>query len=112
MTTKRRQCHWTIPNGSVLNQTAADNLHAYAGGFAQPYEEWRADGEREDTTDLKRQFRIRQLGDVPILRAELDRAEQEAVNMARDAGVTWEQIGKALGVTRQAAYMRFGKVGK
>jgi hypothetical protein len=109
MTTKRRQCHWTIPNGSVLNHTAADNLHAFAGGFAQSYEEWLVDGQRSDSAALKRQYRLRQLGDVPILRKELDRAEQEAVNLARSEGVTWEAIGKALGVTRQAAQMRFGK---
>lgn len=33
-----------------------------------------------------------------------------AVRHARDAGATWEEIGDALGVTKQAAFQRFGKV--
>jgi hypothetical protein len=32
-----------------------------------------------------------------------------AVAAARDAGDTWDMIGVALGVTRQAAFQRFGK---
>lgn len=108
MTTTRRTCHWTVPNGSVLNHSAADNLHAYAGSFAQPYQEWLADGERADSANLQQQFRLRQLADVPILRSELERAEQEAVNLARDTGASWADVGKALGITRQAAQQRFG----
>lgn len=32
-----------------------------------------------------------------------------AVQQARDAGHTWQEIGDLLGVTRQAAFQRFGK---
>lgn len=42
----------------------------------------------------------------------VDAAQQElidAVAAARDAGDTWDAIGIALGVSRQAAYQRFGK---
>jgi hypothetical protein len=42
----------------------------------------------------------------------LQDAEEElhsAVAAARDAGDTWDMIGVALGVTRQAAYQRFGQ---
>jgi hypothetical protein len=41
----------------------------------------------------------------------LQDAEEElhsAVAAARDAGDTWDMIGVALGVTRQAAFQRFG----
>ncbi len=31
----------------------------------------------------------------------------EAVGLARKQGVTWEEIGKALGVSRQSAWERF-----
>ena len=31
------------------------------------------------------------------------------VQQARDAGHTWQEIGELLGVTRQAAFQRFGK---
>lgn len=34
---------------------------------------------------------------------------REAVTSARSAGHSWEAIGKALGMTRQAAQQRFGK---
>jgi hypothetical protein len=32
-----------------------------------------------------------------------------AVRHARERGCTWTEIGQALGVTRQAAYRRFGR---
>ena len=44
--------------------------------------------------------------------AAANTAEQllkECVQQARDAGHTWQQIGDLLGVTRQAAFQRFGK---
>ena len=34
---------------------------------------------------------------------------RDAVMTAREAGDTWEVIGMALGVSRQAAYQRFGR---
>lgn len=33
----------------------------------------------------------------------------EWVNEAKEDGATWEQIGDALGITRQSAWERFGK---
>lgn len=32
-----------------------------------------------------------------------------AVHQARDAGRTWQEIGQALGVSRQAAFQKYGK---
>lgn len=40
--------------------------------------------------------------------ATLDEAMVAAVAGLRAGGFTWESIGQALGVTRQAALMRFG----
>ncbi len=37
----------------------------------------------------------------------LDGRLAEAVRVARKQGVTWEEIGKALGVSRQSAWERF-----
>lgn len=70
----------------------------------------------------------RQLGQIlaaPVLRGEEDpleavRAAREvqdqadalmaaAVQQARAAGRTWQQIGEVLGVTRQAAFQRYGR---
>ena len=70
----------------------------------------------------------RQLGQIlaaPVLRSEIDpldlvRAAHEirdgaealmaaAVQQAREAGRTWQEIGEVLGVSRQAAFQRYGK---
>jgi hypothetical protein len=37
----------------------------------------------------------------------LDGTLAEAVHHARKQGITWEEIGKALGVSRQSAWERF-----
>jgi hypothetical protein len=39
--------------------------------------------------------------------AMLDDRLREAVGVARSRGSTWEEIGTSLGVSRQAAWMRF-----
>ncbi len=36
--------------------------------------------------------------------AELDELRREQVAAARDAGATWEQVGEALGMSRQSAW--------
>ena len=41
--------------------------------------------------------------------AELDRLRRAAVRSARGAGATWEQIGDALGMTRQSAWEYFSR---
>ncbi|WP_075727890.1 hypothetical protein [Corynebacterium aquilae] len=41
--------------------------------------------------------------------AEAQEKQRQAVAQARKAGATWEEIGRFLGVTRQAAARRFGE---
>jgi hypothetical protein len=55
-----------------------------------------ADGNPEDLAQLLQ------------LRNELDEAIVQAVAGLRDAGHTWEDIGRVAGTTRQAALMRWG----
>jgi hypothetical protein len=43
------------------------------------------------------------------MRALADEALQHCVERARAAGHTWQEIGDALGTSRQAAFQRFGK---
>lgn len=61
--------------------------------------------------------RVAEEGDEPelaqlvALRAELDEAIQAAVDGMRGRGrdISWTWIGRALGITRQAAYQRWGR---
>lgn len=57
--------------------------------------------------------------DVPIARlaalararSDLAREESAAVRHARVHGMSWAEIGRVLGVSKQALHKRFGKVG-
>lgn len=60
-------------------------------------------GPARDATYLRRI--IAAADAVKVAEAELD----AAVVAARDAGDTWDAIGVVLGVSRQAAYQRFGQ---
>jgi hypothetical protein len=44
---------------------------------------------------------------IAELRPQLAELEQAAARAARDKGATWDEIATALGITRQAAQMRF-----
>lgn len=46
---------------------------------------------------------------VAALRKLVDRLEALQVANARDHGWSWEQIGTALGVTRQAVHKKYGR---
>jgi hypothetical protein len=46
---------------------------------------------------------------VAALHGELERSTALAVRLARSRKMTWDEIGKQLGVSRQAAYQRYGK---
>lgn len=50
-----------------------------------------------------------QLARLQHLHRVVDQATAVAVAGQREQGVTWESIGDALGVTKQAALMRWGK---
>jgi hypothetical protein len=52
------------------------------------------------------------LGLVQVAKEVRDLADEvlaKTVDQSRDAGHTWQEIGDLLGVTRQAAFQRFGK---
>lgn len=52
---------------------------------------------------------IARIHDALDVRRRADRVLAAAVDAAREAGGTWQQIGDALGTTRQAAFQRFGR---
>ncbi|MBE2999445.1 hypothetical protein IDM40_12120 [Nocardiopsis sp. HNM0947] len=45
---------------------------------------------------------------VSALRRLAERVEAEQVSRARQAGWSWQQIGDALGVTRQSVHTKYG----
>lgn len=49
------------------------------------------------------------LRDMIAVRDEMDAAIQAAVDGMRARGESWTYIGSGLGITRQAAQMRFGR---
>jgi hypothetical protein len=49
-----------------------------------------------------------QLARLYALKAEIDGAMIEAISGQRAAGITWQSIGDALGVTRQAVIQLYG----
>jgi len=53
---------------------------------------------------------IDQLEAILALRHELDEQEDHAALTARGEGATWQEIGDALGITRQAAQQRWDRM--
>jgi hypothetical protein len=49
------------------------------------------------------------LGALRTVELAVSAARRAVVAEAREAGTTWEEIGDALGITRQAAQQRFGQ---
>lgn len=54
---------------------------------------------------------VGELAALAEARRELSRREEVAVRRGRHAGLTWEQIGTLLGVTKQTIHRKYRKVG-
>lgn len=50
----------------------------------------------------QRTFPSERLAAIREMREELDRLEREAVHDLRDAGISWADIARPMGITRQA----------
>jgi ATP-dependent Clp protease ATP-binding subunit ClpX len=55
---------------------------------------------------------LEDLREIRHVRQRLDREEGEIVDLLRVKGYSWEQIGGALGVTRQSAWEKYGHRGE
>ena len=55
---------------------------------------------------------MNQLGLVRIVERAAEMVRKVIVQEARDEGITWQEIGDALGVTKQAAQQRYGNQNK
>jgi len=54
-------------------------------------------------------FYPQSLAEVAELRAVVRRIEVELIALARTQGFSWEEIGAALGISRQAAHSRYAR---
>lgn len=54
---------------------------------------------------------VGELAAVAVAKQELSRREDVAVRRARNAGLSWAEIGTLLGVTRQTMHRKYRKVG-
>lgn len=70
---------------------------SYAFDFTRTGENWR------DRTDLEA------VGDAAALLAGVEQLLQARVDTARRHDRTWQDIGDALGVSRQAAQQKYGR---
>jgi len=86
-----QECGMRLPHWN--KRRPIDHLHAEVAVLADP-------GERAP---------VQLLHDARWLQDTVDKAMRQLVDDARADGATWQQIGDALGTTRQAAQMRFGK---
>ena len=51
---------------------------------------------------------LEQVGVAAVAYDAARRALEEAVGRAREQGFSWSEVGGVLGITRQAAFQRFG----
>jgi hypothetical protein len=52
---------------------------------------------------------LEELAAIQASRQELVVREEQLVEEAREMGATWEEIGTAMGLRRQAVWIRYGK---
>lgn len=110
MTETRTRCFYTIPNGvPSLDQGTFDKLHQAAGSLV--YVATEKDGGIEGIGGTRIPSTEDLIDFVDQARWTLGLAKDAAdlaVERAREAGLTWQQVGDVFGITRQAAQQRFG----
>lgn len=105
---RRTACPFDMPNGvAVADQTTFDRLHNLAGvmAFIAQHTEG-IGGLTTDDPDNPDELLHTAVRAVKVAADALDLA----VDTARDHGMSWQKIGDLLGISRQAAWERFGKV--
>jgi len=98
---QRTQCPWDWPSDKE-SRSAADKLHSYVAMWAEPHEQ-----EPPRKVDLPA-YTLMRLTEFSRLRELVAEAEAEAVSDAKREGASWQEIGRRLGITKQAAQQRFG----
>lgn len=87
-----------IENDETLQMAVTlDRFHGYVSA---PYEGREMGGD---------EYPLGALTDARLIREWLDKMIPELVDEARMNGGSWQEVGDALGISRQAAWERFGK---
>jgi hypothetical protein len=104
---RRTACPFDMPNGiPLLDQGTFDRLHNLAGvmSFIAQHTEG-IGGLTTVNPDNPEELLRSALRAVELAADALD----VAVDVARDHGMSWQKIGDLFGISRQAAWERFGK---
>lgn len=100
MCPSRRDCLSTVLDSTVSGMpNDPKNIaraQSHAHDFTRTGEDWRA------------RNRLEALGDAAAMLAGAERLVQARVDMARRHHHTWQEIGDALGISRQGAQQRYG----
>lgn len=61
------------------------------------------------TAQIDPRFYLIVLEELTTLRGGIKRLEYQTVNLVRASGASWEDIGEALGTSRQSARRKYGQ---
>jgi hypothetical protein len=101
-------CPYTTSRGrSSDDRTDASALHGLAGIYEDELRRLLTFVQRPDRES--REEAIHLIDTMRTVTYYAARAEREAVQVARSHGLSWADIGRMFGITRQAAQQRFGE---
>lgn len=104
-----RPCPFPLPDYAPSEQMPWDQLHTLAAVFAYRYGDVDGIGGTRRITDEDEDALHDLIADAKRMTEMADAALKLAVWTARDHGMTWDEIGRMFGFTRQAAQKRFGR---
>lgn len=102
-------CPFPLPNYASSEQMPWDRLHSTAAVFAYRYGDVDGIGGTRRITDEDEDTLHDLIADAKRMAEMADAALWLAVHTARDHGMTWDEIGKKFGISRQAAQQKFGR---
>lgn len=109
--TKLSNCPFDVEIGRDVRP--ADELHSIAAGYTWGYYRSKEEDPEAPQHDLSDHvWRLHMLTQAATMVRLADEIARDTVWRCRDEGASWEEIGRGLGITKQAAQQRFGKVRK
>lgn len=112
----RKRCSFCGEQGSKDGRPLAGGLGAFICRSCAAYhhgvmsDDARRNENHETAPPWERMSNTELLGTIPLISqtaAQVDEFLVEWVELTRSRGISWAEIGKAMGVSRQAAWERF-----